>query len=254
LITPYITGKVYIFSYIPLSRLCISGHEHENSYPSSSSSLSFPLSSISLSSPFRLHPVFLPLPFLPSLSFRYIHSPCTRLSFISSWMAHSAPSFLSFHPMSVFSLLVPTSESRYHFSFSCTLSPQVLRNLLCYTPLMLPVVSGFFDYLPSFLLVCVFVPLTQLYIHPSFSRSQPFHFFTGIPVPLVVFLSLSLSLSLFFSVFFSFSLQHSVSIRHSSFPSILYLKLCRSLSRFHSQPIPRALFPHYVTWRFSVSP
>jgi hypothetical protein len=24
-----ITGKVYIFSYIPLSRLCISGKEHE---------------------------------------------------------------------------------------------------------------------------------------------------------------------------------------------------------------------------------
>jgi hypothetical protein len=28
----YITGNVYIFSYIPLSRLCISGNEHENKF------------------------------------------------------------------------------------------------------------------------------------------------------------------------------------------------------------------------------
>jgi hypothetical protein len=45
--------------------------------------LFFPSSSISLSSilsPFRLHSVFLPVSFFPSLSFRYIHSTCAQLS------------------------------------------------------------------------------------------------------------------------------------------------------------------------------
>jgi hypothetical protein len=104
-------------------------------------------------------------------SFRYIYSTCALLS-IFLLIAHSAPSFLSFHPVPVFSLLV-------HFAFSCTFSPQVLRNFLCHTPLTLPVVSGFFNSFSSFLLVCGFVPFTQLYMHPSS--------FTGIPIPLVVF-------------------------------------------------------------------
>jgi hypothetical protein len=76
--------------------------------------------------------------------------------------------FFTFHPIPVISLRVSTSKSRHHFSFSCTLSAQVLRNFLCHTPLMLSVVSGFFDSFPSFLLVCVLVLFTQLYIHPSF--------------------------------------------------------------------------------------
>jgi hypothetical protein len=45
--------------------------------------LFFPSSSISFSSilsPFRLHSLFLPIPFLPFLSFRYIHFTCARLS------------------------------------------------------------------------------------------------------------------------------------------------------------------------------
>jgi hypothetical protein len=117
--------------------------------------------------PYLFHPYYLPSafiqyfsPFSPFLSFRYIHSTCAQL-------ARSVPSFLSFPPIPIFSLLVPTSKSRHHFSFSCTLSLQILRNFLCYTPLILPVVSGFFDSYPSFLLVCVFVPFTQLYIHQS---------------------------------------------------------------------------------------
>jgi hypothetical protein len=72
-------------------------------------------------------------------------------------------SFLSFRPIPVFSLLVPTSKSSHHFSLFCTLSPQVLRNFLYHTFLILPVVSGFFDSLPCVLLV----PVNQLYIHPS---------------------------------------------------------------------------------------
>jgi hypothetical protein len=112
-------------------------------------------------------------------------------SIVSLLTAHSAPSFLSFRPIPVFSLLVPTTKSRDDLSFFCTLFPQVLRNFLCHTPLILPVVSGFFNSFPSFLLVRVFVPVTHFYIPPSFC-SQSFHFFTGIPVSLVVFLSLLL--------------------------------------------------------------
>jgi hypothetical protein len=125
-----------------------------------------------------------------------MYSTCARLSL---FIAHSAPSFLFFHSIPVFSLLVPTFQLRHHVSLSCTLSPQVLRNFLCHTPLILPVVPWFFDYLPSFLLVRVFVPFTHIYIHPSSFYSQSFHFFTGISVRLVVLLSLS-----FFSLFFFF--------------------------------------------------
>jgi hypothetical protein len=92
-----------------------------------------------------IHPISLPSSlralFPSSLSFRYIHSTRARLS-LSLFITHSAPSFLSFHPIPVLSLLVPTSKSRHHFSLSCTLSPQV--------------------YIDSFLLVLAFVPFTQL--------------------------------------------------------------------------------------------
>jgi hypothetical protein len=43
----------------------------------------------------------------------------------------------------------------------------------------------------------VFIPFTQLYIHPSSFCSQSFHFFTGKLVPLVVFLFLLLLRVLF---------------------------------------------------------
>jgi hypothetical protein len=115
-------------------------------FPSFSISLYFILSS------FRPHSVFLPAPFSPSLSFPYIHSTCAQLSLL---ITHSAPSFLFFHPIPVFSLLVPTFKSRHHFSFFCIFPP------------IFAVVSGFFDSFPSVLLVCVFIPFTQLYIHAS---------------------------------------------------------------------------------------
>jgi hypothetical protein len=189
--------------------------------------------------PHLFHPSYLPSVFIPyvfpflSLPLSYFASIPHVLDCLSLFIAHSAPSFLSFHPTPVFSFLVPTSKSRHHFSFFCTLSPQVLWNFLCHTPLILPVVSEFFDSFPSFLLACVFVPFTQLYIHPASFCSQSFHFFTGIPVPLIV-----LFLSLFFSALFFFSIH-------------FVLKLCRSLFSFHSKPIPLACFPDYVTWCFS---
>jgi hypothetical protein len=166
-------------------------------YPSPS--ISFPLSSISRLSilySFLLHSVFLPVPFSPFLSFRCIHSTCAQLS-------HSPHStFCTFFPLlPSIHLAVSTSESLHHFSFSCTPSPQVLRiSSVIHFSYTSHVVSGFFDSLPSFLLVCVFVPFTQLYIHPSSFYSQSFHLFTGIPVPLVVILSFLLLL-----VFFLFS-------------------------------------------------
>jgi hypothetical protein len=135
---------------------------------------------------FRLHSVF-----LPSLSFRYIHFRCA---------------LLSLSPHSTFCTSFPLFPDNTCFLFSCShvwispsffsllhsLSLQALRNFLCHTPFILLVVSGFFDSFYSFLLFCVFVPFTQFYIHPSSFCSQSFHFFTGIPVPLVVFLSLLL--------------------------------------------------------------
>jgi hypothetical protein len=81
-----------------------------------------------------LHSVFLPVSFSPSL----------------------ALSFLSSHPIHIFSLLVPTS-------MSCTLSPQILRNFPCLSYFLL-------DSLILSLLSClswVFVPFTLLHNHPS---------------------------------------------------------------------------------------
>jgi hypothetical protein len=67
--------------------------------------LSFSSSSIS-----RIHFISLPSSFC--ISPRSFLS----LSLISLLLAQSAPSFLFFRPISVFSLLVPTSKSRHHFS------------------------------------------------------------------------------------------------------------------------------------------
>jgi hypothetical protein len=107
-------------------------------------------------SPFRLHSVFLPISFSLSLSFRRIYSTYARSSFspystFCTFLLHLPPNtcFLS-----------PTSEFRHNFSFSSILHSQAFRNFLCRTPLTLPVVSGFFDSLPSFLLVRVVVPFT----------------------------------------------------------------------------------------------
>jgi hypothetical protein len=123
----------------------------------------------------------------------------------------------------LFSLHFPTSESRHHFLFCCTLSPQVLRNFLCHIP---PCYSGFFNSLPSFLVVRVFVPFTEFYIHPYSFCSQSFHFFTDIPVPLVVFVLLLLLRVLFFlpsyfhfSSLFLFPLLNTIIFVFSTFTS-----------------------------------
>jgi hypothetical protein len=95
--------------------------------------------------PYLFHPSHLSSVFIQYFSpFRSFPLPhcATSISHVldclSLLMALHSPSFLSFHPIPVFSLLVPTCESRHHFPFSCTFSPQVLRNFLCHTPLIFP--------------------------------------------------------------------------------------------------------------------
>jgi hypothetical protein len=89
--------------------------------------------------------------FYPSVLFHLI-------SLLSSFCI-SSRSFLSLSPHSTFCTFFPLLPSNTCFlsprSFS--LSSKVLRNFLCHTPLKLPLVSGFFDSFPSFLLVCVFI-------------------------------------------------------------------------------------------------
>jgi hypothetical protein len=172
--------------------------------------LSFLSSSTSLSSilsPFRLHSVFLLVPFsLISLSISHV---LNCLFFYSTLCT-----FFALFPIPVFSLLVPTTKSRHHFSFFYTLSFQVLRNFLSCTPLTFPVVSGFFDSFPSFLLVCVFVPFSRLLLlifpllhwHTGFSNrislspSSPYFLFSLIP-------AFTLTLPLLFYVTWRFSVH-----------------------------------------------
>jgi hypothetical protein len=179
--------------YLSYGKITVPKKKHFSFYPSSSISLS------SILSPF-CHSVFLPVPFSPFLSFLYTHSTCVQLSIFF----HTRSTFCTFFPLlpsnvCFFSFFIPTSTSRHHFSFLCTLSSQVLRNFLCRIPFILPVVSGFFDSLPSVLLIWVFVPFTQLYIHPSSFCLQSFHFFSGISVPPVGFLYLVLRVLFLFS-------------------------------------------------------
>jgi hypothetical protein len=109
----------------------------------------------------------------------------------------------------------------------------------------------------SYLPVSLSLPLSSTFIHLPFiiiiikisvraeaepvMCSQSFHFCAGIPVSLIVFLS---------PCFFFLS---NIPLVFCTHPSIHFVfKLCRSLSRFHSPPIPPTLFPHYVTWRLYV--
>jgi hypothetical protein len=145
---------------------------------------------------------------LISLPSSFCISPGSFLSL--SHFAMSIPHVLnSLFPHSTFCtffLILPSNTcflSSPSFFFLCPFSPQVLRSFLCHTPLMLSVVSAFFGSFPSFLLVCVFVPFTQLYIHPSSFCSKSFHFFTGIPVSLTISLSPSTP-CFFFSCTFPF--------------------------------------------------
>jgi hypothetical protein len=148
-----------------------------------------------------IHPISLPSSFgISPRSFLCLSHFATFIPHVfnclSLLIAHSAPSFLSFRPLPDFSLLVPTSTLTINFFFHLhSLSPSIPE--FPHTPLILPVVSGFFDSRPSFFIICVFVPFTQLYIHPSSFCCQSFHFFTGIPVPLVIFFSLLLLRVLF---------------------------------------------------------
>jgi hypothetical protein len=115
---------------------------------------------------------------------------------LSLLVAHSAPSFLSFRPIPVLSLRVPTSESCHHFSFSCTLSPREFP--LSYSLLYL---DSLILSLLSYLSVSLFLSLSSTFIH----------------LPLALNLSTS---SLAYPFLCVFSLQNSVSILYSSFPSI----------------------------------
>jgi hypothetical protein len=61
----------------------------------------------------------------PSLHLSYFATSIPHvLNCLSLLIAHSV--FLSFRPIPIFSFLVSTSKSRHHFSFFCTVSPQVL--------------------------------------------------------------------------------------------------------------------------------
>jgi hypothetical protein len=150
----------------------------------------------------------------------FIHLISLPSSFSISPRSFSSLNLISLHPFHVCSIvslsslhilqLLSLSSIQYLVSvsslphlylaiifFSCILSPRVL---FCHIPLILPVVPGFFYSFPCFLLVCVFVPFTQLNIPPSSFYAQSFYFFTDIPAPLLVFLSLLLfSVLVFFS-------------------------------------------------------
>jgi hypothetical protein len=202
--------------------------------------------------PYLFHPTYLPSVFAhyfsPVLSLPLSHFVASaphvldRLTLLS---AHSAPSLLLFRPIPVLSLFVPASKPRHHFPLFRALSPQVHRYILCHASLILPVVLGFSDSLPSLLLVRVFVPLAHLRAHPFSFRSHSFHFLTGISVPPAVILCLFHICALFL---FSVALRQYPALFPSAYS---VLELCRSLSRFHSQLAPLALFPHYVPWCFS---
>jgi hypothetical protein len=166
--------------------------------------------------------VFLSVPFSPPLSFLCTFSP--RL-----------PS------NTCFPLLVSTSRSRHYFPFFALSLPKYSR-ISCHTPLILPVVSGFFDYFPSFLLFCIFIPSTQLHscIFLLIVIFSLLHWHTR-------FSDISLSPSS--PYFFFFSLHHSVSILHSPVLSILSSYFAALFPAF---TLSLFLFPHHVTWRFSV--
>jgi hypothetical protein len=121
---------------------------------------------------------------------------------LTKYFLHSAPSFISSYPIPVFSFLVST----FFLYLALSLSPAAPEFPLSYTS---HVVSTFFLFFLACLCLCPFhsaLDSSILLLLTNFPLLR-------IPVPLVVFLS--------FSAFFFFSLQHSVSIRHSSLPSII---------------------------------
>jgi hypothetical protein len=154
-----------------------------------------------------------------SISLSSILSTFRLLSFLFS--------LISLHPFHMWSIVSLSSHS--------TFSPQVL-----------PVVSGFFDSFPSFLLVCGFVSFTQLYIHPSSFCFQSFRFFTGKPVSsqfhsfssLFLFLLLNTIIfvfSTFTSSFFFLTYFHRLFII-----SFISLSLFATITKFLPTTLPSA--------------
>jgi hypothetical protein len=142
-------------------------------------------------------------------------------------IAHSAPSFLSSHPTPVFFLLTIIF---IYFALSlprCSGTSSVRR--LTFSLILS---------LLSCLSVSLSLSLSSTFIHLPFafnlsSSSLAYSFFS----------------LWFFSVLLSFFLQHSVSILHSSVPSTLFSHFS---ALFPACTLSLFLFPHYVTWRFSV--
>jgi hypothetical protein len=152
------------------------------------------------------------------------------LDCLSLLIVHSASSFLPFRPIPVFSLLVPTSESRHHFSLSCTLSSQILRNFLCFSSLFLACPC-----------LCPF--------HSDKRKMDEFH----LPFALVVFLSLFLSVLFLFSPTFRqyptlFPSTHFVLKLAALFPAFLFL--LHSLSSLCKPPLSNIFLarslPHLI--------
>jgi hypothetical protein len=82
--------------------------------------------------PYPLHPFYLPSIFIQFLSLplshfaTYINSTCSQLS-LSPHSTFSAPSFLFFQPIPVFSLLLLTFKSGYYFSSLALSIPRCSR-------------------------------------------------------------------------------------------------------------------------------
>jgi hypothetical protein len=177
---------------------------------------------------FFIHPISLPASFrisprsFLSLSLLSLH-PFHTCSIASLFIAHSAPSFLSFHPIPVFSLLVHTSKYRHHFSFSCTLSLSMYSGISFVIHLSYTLSSLFL----AWLCLCPFHSALHSSIFLLLSIFPLLHWHTRS--------SGSISLSLLL-LFFFFSLQHSVSTLpfHPFYLQTLPLSFLLSLSAYSS--------------------
>jgi hypothetical protein len=193
--------------------------------------------SISLSpilSPFRFHSGFLPFPFLPLSHF------ATSIPHMFSWLsflvAHSAPSFLSFHPipLSILVLLFPRFLSRFmyfHTSFPVLIS---FISFLLFLPSLLLHFStfllvSFFASRRLFLLVLILFhflsAFTTSFVNCSHSLSHHAFFFLLPFAPLTI--------SSYFVVTFSITSFSSTAIFSTSCCSNLPLY---SLLQYSSIP------------------
>jgi hypothetical protein len=178
---------------------------------------------------------------IPHLTFFPIRSSFLFLFFFHSFIHFiSLPSSFRISPLP-FSLSLSLSLS--HFATSI---PQGLNGL---SLLIAHSASSFLSFsfhlislslFPHLNLAIIFLSLgLSLQRYSGISSVIHLSYFLLYLVSFILFLLLSL---LLLRVFFSF---------RSSIPLVPF-KLCRSLPRFHSLPIPLTLFPHYVTCRFSV--